>query len=68
MFISSAEPNPFIAKASGDAVLDHSLQYIFGCLVTYPASKIAARPHLLQGSEVAAFMMHASQPRADKLL
>ena len=68
MLGGGAEPDPFVAETGRDAVLDHRFQHLVLGLVAHPVQKIAARAHLLQGEQVAAFMVHARQAVADELL
>ena len=69
MLVSGAELDPLVAEAGRDAVLDrYRLNYVVDGLVAHPVQEVAARPHLLQGGEVATFVVHASQAVADELL
>ena len=63
-----AEPDPLVAEAGRDAVLDHPLQHVVLGLVAHPVQQVAARAHLLQGEQVAALMVHTGQAVADELL
>ena len=63
-----AEPDPLVAEAGLDAAGDHRLQHLAAGLIAHPVQQISARPHLLQGEQIAALVVHAGQAIADELL
>ena len=63
-----SQPDPLVAEAGRDAAGDHRLQHLAAGLVAHPVQEVSARPHLLQGEQIAALVMHARQAIADELL
>ncbi len=62
------EANPLVAETGHDAAVDHRFEHFAGGLVADAVQEFSARPHLLQGRQVAAFVVHARDAITDELL
>ena len=67
VFRRGAEPDPLVAKAGLDTAGDHRVEHLAGGFVAHAVKQFAARPHLLQRRQIAAFVVHAGQAVADEL-
>ena len=68
MLRRGAEADPLVAEAGFDAQIDHRIQHFVLALIADAMEKIAARTHLLQRHQVAAFMVHGGKAIFDELL